>query len=171
MANNQINIVYGTQRTWSDAGTSSDELLDLGGLAAAAVACGSFHDLGASPRPEWYEAELFIDGFDTAPVVGESVDLYFTQSDGTTGFDGAPTTDPTTTAEGTVTENQLKNLLFVVPAIVVSTTAGDDLRVRAVVRLTSRYAAPVIHNNTADALLSSSDAHMITLTPIPPEIE
>ena len=145
--------------------------MDCGGLAADAVRCGSFHDLGASPRSEWYEVEFLISGFDTAPVVGEGVDLYFTQSLATTGFDGSPSTDPTDTVEGTVTVDQLKNLLFIGSAIVVSTTAADDLRMRAVVRLTSRYAAPVVHNNTADALLSTSDAHMVTLTPIPQEVQ
>jgi hypothetical protein len=31
--------------------------------------------------------------------------------------------------------------------------------------------SPVVHNNTADALLSTSDAHKVTLTPIPPEVQ
>lgn len=169
---NKVYINTETSRAWSDATTALDELIDCGGLATGAVRCGSFHDLGAAPRSEWYEVEFLISGFDAAPVVGEGVDLYFTQSNATTGFSGAPTTDPTTTVEGTITANQLKNLLGpIVSAIVVSTIAADELRVFAVVRLTSRYVAPVVHNNTADALLSTSDAHTVTLTPIPQEIQ
>ena len=168
---NKVYINPETARTWSDADTTSDELLDLGGAATDTVKCGSYHDLGAAPRAEWFEVEMFIDGFATNPVVGESVDLYFTQSNTTTGFDGAPTTDPTDTAEGAVTENQLKNLVYAVSCIVASITAANNLQARAVVRLTSRYVAPVVHNNTADSLLGSSDAHMITLTPIPPEVQ
>ena len=85
---NKIYQAVETARTWSDAVTSSDELLDLGGLAADGVVCGSFHDLGAAPRSDLYEVEFLIDGFDTAPVVGEMVELWMTQSNATTGFDG-----------------------------------------------------------------------------------
>ncbi|MFQ5471185.1 MAG: hypothetical protein ACE5EH_12955 [Gammaproteobacteria bacterium] len=169
---NKVYINPETPRTWSDAGTTSDELMDLGGLVADGVVCGSFWDRGVAPFAEDFDVELFIDGFNTAPVVGETILLYFTESDGTTGFDGRPTTDPTDTAEGTVTTDQIKNLG--VPAVivsVVSTTAGDNLQARAKIKLTKRYVAPVVHNNTADALLSTSDAHMVTLTPIPPEIQ
>ena len=69
---NKVYINPETARTWSDAVTSSDELLDLGGLAADDVSgMGSYWDLGAGARSEWYEVEFHIAGFDTAPVVGE----------------------------------------------------------------------------------------------------
>jgi hypothetical protein len=157
---------------WTDATTGGDELLDCGGLAADAVRMGSFADLGAAPRSQWYGFELLIDGFDAPPVVGQDIDLYFPQSIATTNFDGNPTTDPTTTVEGTMTVAQLKNAG--IPhgfAIVYSTTAGDELKITGVVRLISRYVAPTIHNNTEDALLSTSDAHKVTLWAIPPEIQ
>lgn len=158
-----------TARTWSDAGTTSDELLDLGSLAADGVVMGSFHDLGASPRSDVYEVELLIDGFDTAPVVGEVVELWLSQSNSTTGFDGQPTTDPTTTAQGTMTAEQAENCTFACAARVYSTTAADELQKRATVRITGRYVSPVVINRTADALLGTSDAHLITITPIPQE--
>ena len=158
-----------TARTWSDSSTSSDELLDLGGLAASGVACGSYWDLGASPRADVYEVELFIDGFDTDPVVGQVVELWITQSNATTGFDGQLTSDPTDTAEGTATAAQTENCTFACAARVHSTTAADGLKKRATVRLTGRYIAPIVVNRTEDALLSTSDAHMVTVTPIPQE--
>jgi hypothetical protein len=158
-----------TARTWSDTGTTSDELADLGGLASDGVVMGSYHDLGASPRSDIYEVEFHVDGFDTAPVVGEVVELWFSQSNATTGFDGQVTTDPTDTVEGTATIAQAENCTFACACRVYSTTAGDELQKRATVRLTGRYVAPIVINRTADALLSSSDAHLITLTPIPQE--
>lgn len=158
-----------TARTWSDAGTGSDELMDLGGLAADGVVCGSYWDLGASPRSDIYEVELFIDGFDAAPVVGDMVELWFTESKATTLFDGQLTADPTDAAEGTATIAQTENCTFACAARVYSTTAGDELQKRATIRLTGRYVAPIVINRTADVLLSTSDAHMVTLTPIPQE--
>ena len=158
-----------TARTWSDTGTTSDELADLGSLASDGVVMGSYWDLGASPRADIYEVEMFIDGFDTAPVVGQIVELWIAQSNATTGFDGQPTTDPTDTVEGTMTIAQAENCTFACAARVYSTTAGDELQKRATVRLTGRYIAPVIINRTDDALLGTSDAHLITITPIPQE--
>ena len=169
---NKIYTNREASRTWSDTGTTSDELLDMGGLAADAVVMGSFWDRGAGAIATLYEAVFLITGFDTAPVVGETVLLYFVESNTTTGFDGKPSTEPTDTAEGTMTLNQIKNIgIPVVILSVVSTTAADKIQARARIVLTGRYIAPVVHNNTADALLSSSDAHLITLTPIPDELQ
>lgn len=169
-AANKVYINPETAVVWTDTG--GDETLDMGGLAAAAVDMGAYHDLGAAPRSEWYGFEFIIDGFDTAPVVGETVVLWFAQSIATTNFDGNPTTDPGDTTEGTMTLNQTKNLGAPAGiAVVYSTTAADELKITGIVRLISRYVAPVVHNNTADALLSTSDAHKVTLWAIPPEIQ
>lgn len=156
-----------TPKVWTDAG--GDKLLDLGGLASGAVACGAYLDLGAAPRCDVYQVEMFIDGFDTAPTVGRTVDLFFTQSEDGTNFDGVPTTAPTSSTQGTVTGDQTRNLLYAGSLAAYSTTAGLELRGRFVVRLTSRYVAPVVFNRVDDPLLSTSDAHKITLTPIPYE--
>lgn len=154
---------------WLNTGGSLD--MDLGGLAADGVQMGAYHDRGANSQAHRWGFELLIDGFDTAPVVGEAVDFYISQSIGTTNFDGNPTTDPTDSAEGTMTVNQLKNCLPSDSAIVYSTTAGDELKITGEVLITSRYFSPVIHNNTADALLSTADAHSLKMWPLPDEIQ
>jgi len=166
---NKVYIAPETTITWLDTGGDLD--CDLGGLAADGGQMGAYHDMGAASHAEQCEIELLIDGFDTAPVVGETVDLYLSFSNATTNFDGNPTTDPTTTAEGTMTTAQLKNCLFVGSVVVYSTTAGDELKSTFIVRIPSRYVSPVVHNNTVDALLSTADAHSIKLTPCPPEVQ
>ncbi len=169
MATNEVLSKFGTTTTWTDTG--GDKLMDLGGLAAAALVMGAFLDLGVSPRPTLYSFELTIDGFDTAPVVNEVVTLRFSQSNATTNFDGNPTTDPTTSAEGTITAAQATNTLLAGVAVVYSTTAGNELKISGVIELFGRYVAPVIENNTADALLSTSDAHTLILTPVTQDIQ
>ncbi len=154
----------GVATEWLNTGGDLD--MDLGGLAANAVQMGAYLDAGVLPRFRVYSFELLIDGFATAPVVGESVDLYFAQSESTTNFDGNPTTDPTPLAEGTMTLAQAKNTLLVGSALVYSTTAGDELKITGTVFLNSRYISPVVHNNTADALLGAADAHSLKLTPL-----
>lgn len=168
---NKLYINPETAITWANSG--GDELLDLGGTGGGAdgVVMGSFLDLGSAARSEFYMYELTIDGFDTAPVIGESVLLYLAFSNATTNFDGNPTTDPTTTAEGTMTTDQLRNVLLLDAASVYSTTAANELKISGTVRIPFRYVSPVVHNNTVDKLLSTSDAHTFILTPIPPELQ
>lgn len=166
---NKIYIAPETVIEWLNTGGDLD--MDLGGLAADGVQMGAYHDRGVNSQSHRWGFELLIDGFDTPPVVGESVDFYISQSVATTNFDGNPTTDPTPTAEGTMTVNQLKNTLYVASAIVYSTTAGDELKITGEVFITSRYFSPVIHNNTADTLLSTADAHSLKMWPLPDEIQ
>lgn len=159
-----------TTITWKDSG--GDELLDLGGLAADAVAMGSYFDRGAASVAEEVEWEIFISGFDTPPVIDDAINLFVSQSNVASAFDGAPTTDPTDSAEGTMTTDQLKNLGVPEGVVVaVSVNCGDNLQARFKGTLTGRYVSPVIHNDAADALQSVSDTHTIKMKRIPPEIQ
>jgi hypothetical protein len=166
---NKIYINPETIIEWLNTGGDLD--MDLGGLAADGVQMGAYHDQGAGVRAHRWGFELLIDGFDTAPEVGKAIHLFISQSIATTNFDGNPTTDPTDTAEGTMTVDQLKNCLPSDSAIVYSTTAGDELKVTGEVIITSRYFSPCIHNDTADALLSTADAHSLKMWPLPDEIQ
>ncbi len=89
----------------------------------------------------------------------------------TTVFDGEPTTDPTDTVEGTMTAAQIRNTMFIGAAVVWSTVQGNELKISGRTRIVHRYVSPVVYNNTADALESTSEFHFFRLTPIPPEIQ
>ena len=161
------NKVYTQQETaiaWTDAG--GDYTMDLGGLAADAVRVGAQGDLGAAPRADRYGWQLVIDGFDTAPVVKETVDLYLAFS-----FDGTDIDGDVGASDAAGDKNDLPNLLPLKPAVVASTAAADKLIVSGVVEIVARYVSPVVHNNTADDLLSTSDAHTFKLWPTPPEVQ
>lgn len=162
---NKVYINAETELNWTDTGGTYT--MDLGGLAADAVRVGAQGDLGAFPHSEWYSWRIHIDGFDTAPVVGEKVAIYLAQGRSTTDIDGDVGSSD---AAGATAD--LPNLLGPIGfATVQTTTAADNLIASGVVRITSRYVSPVIHNDTADALLSTSDAHVFALTPIPPEVQ
>ncbi len=162
-----VNKVYynpETAITWAVGGTPD---LDLGGLAADAVRVGQRHDFGSGAQPGWFHWRLKIDGFDTAPVVDERVEVYLAGSDGTIEDGEVGTAD----AAGTTVS--LPNLWHIGGASVQTTTAGDNLQVSsdAPIYIASRYISPVIHNNTADALLGTADAHNFILIPVPPELQ
>jgi hypothetical protein len=157
-----------TATVWTDSG--GDKLLDLGALGGSGTTrMGAYLDLGANSKADWYEAELFIDGFNGAPTIGGIIELWFAQSNATTGFDGQLTTDPTDTTAGTVTDGQKFNCIPALFLKIVSTTAGDGIQGRCRVKLTSRYVAPIVINWTSGTMLSTADAHTLTLTPIPQE--
>jgi len=171
MATNKVLTLDGTTTTWLNTG--GDKLMDLGGLTASTgIAMGAYLDLGVTPRTDRYKFVLFINGFDSAPQVGEIIELWFSQSDATTGFDGSPTTDPTASAEGTITAAQAKNCTYSgKAAIVYSVTAGDNLKITGEVTLIKRYVAPIVINLVADALLSTADAHHLKLTPLTTDVQ
>jgi len=74
--------------SWKVSG--ADEVLDLGSTngAAAGVEVGAYHDWGVAPQARKYMCFLDIDGFDAAPVIGETIDLYITESQDTTLWTG-----------------------------------------------------------------------------------
>ena len=160
---NKVYINEETAKTWTDTG--GDYTLDLGSLAADGVRVGAQGDLGAAPRADQYAYKFVIDGFDTAPVVGETVDLYLSFSDGTY-VDG-----DVGTADAAGFTADLPNLMYLGSASVQTTTAADNLIISGLVNIPFRYVSPVVHNNTADALLGTSDAHKFILTPVPPEVQ
>lgn len=162
----KIYINSETAKTWTDTG--GDYAMDLGGLAAGSVRVGAQGDLGAAPRAFLYDWKLIIDGFDTAPVVGEVVHLYIATAitAGNTDLDGD--VGSSDAAGSTV---QLPNLRFLGAATVQTTTAADELVVSGQVEIYERYVSPVVYNATADALLSTSDAHKFILTPVPYEAQ
>lgn len=155
---------------WTDSG--GDEALDLGGLAADAGRVGEFHDFGASSRSRLYAWMLVIDGFDTAPVPGEQIDVYWAESaEASTATTSGPVAYNASADAALSDTSLLRNLRYLGSANIHSTTAGDDVIAEGLLEVNHRYGAPVIHNNSADALLSTSDSHRFIITPIPPEVQ
>lgn len=152
----------GTPIVW--AATGGDEVLDLGGLAANAVRVGSYHDFLVPPQPRLFMAEINIDGFDTAPVIGHAVNLYISEARFTTQFTGPESPSDTTDGAGNV--DRLPNLLGPMPTFVWSTTPGDNLVRMHYFTSWARYLAPVVVNRVDNDALLTAGVHTITITPL-----
>ena len=150
---------------FADAAQSPDAQLTLANLAAAACRVSAQHDLGAAARSEWYRLRATVQ-FATAPVVGETVDVYLATSDGTDEDGQEGTSDA---ALGST--NSLKNMHFIGCLVVTSTGADHDMTASFICRIPDRYVSVVVHNNTADNLRNDTGVNTITLTPIPPELQ
>ena len=162
MANKQY-IAPETATTWRDTG--GDLAMTLAGLVADGARVGARKDLGAASRSQWYEWRVQIDGFDTAPVVGESINIYIATSDGSIedGNVGA--------IDAAVATAALPNLTYLRSAIVQTTTATDELQVSGLVKIVARYVSPVIHNDTVNNMETTTPTHQFILIPIPPELQ
>lgn len=161
---------------WADSGGDKlIELQNLGGIVGTTnpVACGAALDLGAGSRADEYEIEILIDGWNdkvngTVPA-GASVLVYMASSNDGTNWNGLPITAPTASTVGEYTVAQLANLQSVRDLTIYGTVA-DQIRARAVVRLPSRYVAPVVWNPTYQRIGFNGN-HAITLRPIPMEAQ
>lgn len=157
-----------TSTVWTSAG--GDKLMDMGGMIGTPI-MGAYLDLGASPRADWYEVVVKIGGGTWDPDIQDTLEVRFSQSNSTTGFDGPPTTDPTSSVEGTMTIDQVRNCKLCRTLLTTSTTAADVWQCRFRVRLTSRYVSPVMRGSGATPANNTGTLHSITLTPIPRETQ
>lgn len=159
------NLVYVKRETpvvWTDAG--GDLVITLNNLAAGAVRLGARKDWGAGSTSEWYEWRCTVQ-FETAPVVGQTVDIYLSTSD------GAEEDGQLGAADAAADTDSIRNMKFVGSVAVTSTDADHAMTASGVCRITTRYVSPCIYNHTADNLRADNDASEITLTPIPPEVQ
>jgi hypothetical protein len=159
---NESYLVRGTPVVWTD--TTGDLAITLNNLAANAVRVGARKDWGAGAQPDEYAWRATVQ-FDTAPVVGETVDIFISTSDGTE-EDGQ-----VGTADAAGTTDKLRNLMFIGSVVVTSTSATTDMTASGICRIPTRYCSVVVHNNTVDALEATNNVSEVTLTPIYHQIQ
>ena len=161
MANKEY-VARETPIVWDDS--AGDLVMTLNNLATTALRLGARKDFGAGSTAEWFTWRLTVQ-FATAPVVGETVLIYLSWSDGSEedGQLGA--------ADAAGDANSVKNMKPIGALIVTSTDADHDMTASGICRIPTRYVSPCIHNNTADNLRATANTSEFTLTPIPPELQ
>ena len=158
---NKLYINPETSITWTETG--GDETFTLSSLAADGVRVGAQHDLSTAPRAGVYQWQLVISGMGDTPVVGETIDVYGAEGDGTY-IDGN-----VGSADASGITGALPNLKYLGSAVIQETSATEPIIVSGRFSISQRYFTPVIHNNTADAL--STNQNYFILTPIPGEVQ
>lgn len=150
-------VTRGTSITFS---TTGDATLTLTSLASDAGRQSAEYDRGASDLDMLYEWRAFVK-FSTAPVVGETVDIYLKTSDGTHDDNDDGASDAALSAE-----DKLKNLHFMGSIVVDEASATPEFSASGTVSIMARYIQIVVENSTADALSSTAADHGVILTPI-----
>ncbi len=147
---------------WGDTLTPA---MTLNNLATTVARMGAQKDLGAGSTPEWFTWRLTVQ-FETAPVVGETIDIYISTSDG-----GEEDGQEGTANANIADNNSLKNMTLIGHLLVTSTDTSHDMTASGICRIPTRYFSPVVHNTTADNLKATNDTSELTITPIPPETQ
>lgn len=160
---NLVYILPETAIVWSD--TTGDLAMTLNNLATTVGRQGAVKDWGTGARALWYAYRSWVQ-FATAPVVGETVDIYLKTSDGT-----RPDNDDGTGDIALSSADKLKNLFRLKPIIVDEAATGVLMVSSGFVQLPHRFVMPVFLNSTADNLVASDDVSGVSLTPVPDQIQ
>jgi len=152
-----------TPITWLSSGGT--ELITLTSVAATAGRQGALRDFGVAARPLEHFWRAFV-VFATAPVVAESIDIYWKTSDGTN-----PDNDDGTGDIAVSSVDKLRNLQYLGSIIVDEASATPVFVASGKFDISARHGGPVFWNATADALSSTALDHGFSITPIPMEIQ
>jgi len=166
---NEILQNQGTVITWADSGAT--HAITLKGLASGTGRQGAEHDFGVAAvaaRFAWL-AQVQFDSA-TAPVVGETVDIYLkTAPDG----DNYDNDDGDGTNIAVSAEDKLKNLTYLGTIIVDEAVVDVKMQKSGIIEIAAEKVAPVFWNGTADTL--DDDActtdNKFSLIPVPFELQ
>ena len=160
---NKVYIAPESSVTFTDS--AGDVVITLQNLAAGAGRISVRHDKGANSQAIDFAWRATMQ-FETAPVVGETVDLYLSTSDGTNpdGEEGA--------ADAALSDpDKLLNMLYIGSVKVTSVGDATDMTASGIITIAPRYFSVVVHNNTADNLKNTAEVNDVIVTPIPAEIQ
>jgi len=134
-------------------------------LAAGAGRVSDQYDRGAGSLAQLHEITAVFQ-METAGVVGEAIEVYLFESDGTYQDGSVGTSDAALAAD------KRRNGMFVGAVIVDTTSTATNIVARFKdVPITSRYYSVGVWNATADNLENTANASRIIITPMPPELQ
>jgi hypothetical protein len=141
-------------------------VLTLNNLAHGAGRLSAVYDRGAGSQPEDFLLKSVV-CWETAGVVGERVEIYIVESDGTDveGALGA--------ADAAWTDANIKPNLRLACINTTQATTGDAKNVaKRRVTITERYFSVAVWSTSVASHLQADDnASYIVLTPVPPDIQ
>jgi len=146
--------------------SGGDVVITLNNLGFGAGRVSARYDRGAGSLSESHEVTGVFQ-FETAPALGEAVELYLFQSDGTY-MDGT-----LGTSDAALTADKRRNGILIGAVIVDTTSTATDIIARFQnVPITSRYYSIGVWNASAgDNLENTANASRVIVTPMPPEVQ
>lgn len=168
-AANKIYIAPETAIIFKDAG--GDEVIDTTSLSQNEVAVSSILDLGAGSHSPDFAVTFIANGWATAPVAGDTINIYVAFGTSTTQLDGEYTLLPTDSNAGTALQSITDNLDRITGIVGTSTATNATIQVSAVFRSMFRYVVFIVENLASGADDLSATGVEIIVTPVPLEIQ
>ena len=163
MATNKVYVAYETPITFGDSGQTVT--MTLLNLAVGAGRISPRVDRGTGSKPSRYFWRMTIQ-LETAGAVGEMVELYLSESDGTNPDGEVGVVD------AALTSDKRRNLGLPFGIVQVDTTAtATNMTASGVVEIYDRYFSIGVWNGTTDNLENTTNACKLTLTPVPDDIQ
>lgn len=160
---NKVYIAPETPIVFSDS--DGDVVITLQNLAAGAGRLSARYDRGSGSKPARYHVRGVFQ-FETAPIVGEVVEVVIAESDGTYADGGVGTSDAALTA------GQKLNLGFACAVKAQTTDTATSFIGHGIVEIHERYVQVGVWNHSAgDNLENTANASRVILTPLPDEIQ
>jgi hypothetical protein len=146
--------------------SGGDVVITLNNLGFGAGRVSARYDRGSGSQAEPHEV-IGVFQFETAPALGEAVELYLFQSDGTY-MDGTLGTSATS-----LLPDKRRNGILIGAVIVDTTSTATDIVARFQnVPITSRYYSIGVWNaSVGDNLKNTDNSSRVIVTPMPPEAQ
>lgn len=164
---NEVLVKQGTAKTWCNTG--GDYALGLATLASTKGRMGAKIDLGATFAAR-YAIELNCQ-FNTAPTAGRVVEVCWASSTDNSNFPGGVTGGDAAYKDSE--EDEWKKQLVLALPLIATNDANTDSRQLGVFSPIARYGAPVVINETDQALNATGNAtiNVLTITPLIDEVQ
>ena len=160
---NKIYRAVETSITFQDSG--GDAVITLQGLGYGAGRISAQYDRGAGSKPARYNWKAVFQ-YASAPQVGETIELYIAESDGTY-VDGN-----VGTADAALTSDKRKNLTLIGLVIVDTTAADTNIIASGICHIWQRYFSLGVWNaSSGDNLKNTANASKVIFTPMPDEVQ
>lgn len=160
------NLIYTASQTaitFKESG--GDAVITLINLGFGAGRISAQYDRGAGSKPMRYSWKAKLQ-FETAAAVGELVEIYLAQSDGTY-VDGV-----LGTSDAALTTDKRRNLDMIGVVVVDTTSTATDIVASGICYIWQRYFSVGVWNASAgDNLENTANANVIIFTPIPDEVQ
>lgn len=163
MATNKVYRAIETPISFRDS--SGDVVLTLQNLGFGAGRVSARYDRGAGSKPRRHIVRAVMQ-FETAPIVGETVEIYLFESDGTYA-DGT-----VGTSDAALTSVKRNNGALIGCVVVETTSTATDIVASFPIDINERYYSIGVWNASAgDNLENTANASRVIVTAVPDDIQ
>jgi len=160
------NLIYRaleTALTFKDSG--GDAVITLANLGFGAGRVSARYDRGSGSKARLFHWRAVVQ-FESAPIVGELVEIYLFESDGTY-MDGT-----LGTSDAALGSDKRRNGKLIGVVVADTTSTATDIVASGMCMVNDRYISVGVWNGSAgDNLKNTANANVVILTPAPDEVQ